>query len=881
MHQTPPNPSSSAPNQRYTLQFERFSAFVEEYTSLLSLGGMFLKTEEPSPVGSIIAFDVKLTDGYRLFQGSGEVVWIRYRTVGPGQESGVGVRFQALDESGRELILKILEEQVKGGGEPFDVDEVPPDGVDEMGTASLGVPETGAPETGLLETGVPGTGVPDTGVPETGVPETGVPEIPHPVDGALLSVAPSGSDPIGDFSEEATLVTQRENLGLGPSQGLDFSSPWEKLPEDVPSGLLDAGTDALSQEEPQPPELTEDITLVGSVRAAPAMPSVSSETPAETAASSEAPELESPFAMGDTDFGEFDDLPDLDAGDDLVLESETEVQFDRTVVGPVGTTSEQPAVAAEGVEFETGPEMALELDDGALPSGASPLGERPIDQPVSPFPTANLEPPGFEPPDLAVNDEPLGSETFGSEPPADPTPTPSLLEGSATAPWPATPGAATPEPDAQAAVDSASAPASSMGTSGEPATGGAGADYMAGLGGVDSDPFATHSPPNLQPPSPSSYSPPTFDEEAMDSVPSDASFGAHDATENLTAVPAIEAPWSGPPDMASLEGAAFGSDASFGVEASAASEATAEVDMSEVVQASPYGMQDYDLEAAPATSGMKATLGKSRWLLVSLVLVLLMAVGFLQRHRLGGWLGIDAADGNATPTVVSLPGQESSDPTDSAPETFSDDGDSVVNANSGADSASDGFASDGFQQVDETVDTRGEVAGSEPRTVDVQGQFPSADVMVSAGSAAPASDPATTSSSGTSTMPPPAAPARRQTAASTGRRATRVVSISARRTSGGTEVVVELDGRLDAADVIYDALGYNPQREQIRLVGIDLPFEHGTVAVGTSEIVQVRTGLHAAPSGESELRLVFDLAAGGFSAGDYRLSGDRLEISVR
>ncbi len=115
------------PQSRIELVFEKFSSFVEGYGANLSLGAMFLETEDLRPVDSVVDFEIKLTDGFRLIQGLGEVAWVRQQAAGSELPAGMAVRFQALDDKGRELVLKMLEEQVRGGGEPFDVDDVPED----------------------------------------------------------------------------------------------------------------------------------------------------------------------------------------------------------------------------------------------------------------------------------------------------------------------------------------------------------------------------------------------------------------------------------------------------------------------------------------------------------------------------------------------------------------------------------------------------------------------------------------------------------------------------------------------------------------------------------------------------------------------------------
>lgn len=813
MHENPPPSSHPVPTQRYILQFDRFSAFVEEYTSLLSLGGMFLKSEEPSEVGSTIAFDVKLADGYRLFQGAGDVVWVRRDTAGPGRESGMGVRFQALDEDGRELILKILEEQVKGGGEPFDVDEVPADALDAPAAALSPPPAVATPVV-----------VPE---PAAEVAPVGWETAPEPASG-LRAIDDVG----GDLSEEATLVTQRSHLGLGPSQGVDFASPWEQLPEEVPGGLLDESAAATppgpATPSAAPPAAAAIDDLIGGED-----PPLVTHPLAQSQAvvqrdDGATPGFESPFAMGPTDLTEFDELPELDAGDDLVLEADAEVQFDQTMAGQgasVEAASERPSY--DGVEFETGPEMALDL-----------------------APSDGLEPPVAEAPPTA--------EGLSQQSP--------MVEGLSTAPW----------------------------------------DVAASLASSEADPFATHPPPvagdpgALQLPQLSATDPPA---DAIDGpsapdpvIPMVPEFSdpiqpepAHDATENLAPASVVEptGPWTDSPE-ASVEGAAFGDHASFSAQASPPVEPTATVDMADAIHASPYAgedldVQDYDLDGPPARPGLAARLGKAKWLLASLALILLVVLGFSQRHLLGRWLGIDGAAGNATPAVASLPSRGSD-------AEFAADGDDggggdvtgdegltsdVSTADAGVlgDGASDGdsgalASSPGFDGDPSPGNDRG--GATETAGADTLGASSTAPP-----SAATTLPPASGNRGGRSGGSAAGATATGVTTA------TEVVAIAARRGQGSTEVIVTFDGEISDRDVVHDALGYNPEREQIRLLGIGLPFRQGTVAVGTAELVQVRTGLHAAGDGTSELRLVFDLASSGLSVSDYRVLGDRLQITVR
>lgn len=105
------------------LEFEKFSGFITEYSSNISEGGIFIKMNDPKPPGSIVSFEFKLSDNFKLIQGIGEVVWSRERTDSDDRPAGMGIRFQDLDSQSRELIRTMISNYVKRGGEPFNLEE--------------------------------------------------------------------------------------------------------------------------------------------------------------------------------------------------------------------------------------------------------------------------------------------------------------------------------------------------------------------------------------------------------------------------------------------------------------------------------------------------------------------------------------------------------------------------------------------------------------------------------------------------------------------------------------------------------------------------------------------------------------------------------------
>ena len=82
--------------------------FMRDYAVNISLGGMFIRTREPHPEGSMIYLQFRLKDGSKLIEGLGKVVH-----VNPPSHAvpGMGVEFVNLDDSSKLLISEIIEER--------------------------------------------------------------------------------------------------------------------------------------------------------------------------------------------------------------------------------------------------------------------------------------------------------------------------------------------------------------------------------------------------------------------------------------------------------------------------------------------------------------------------------------------------------------------------------------------------------------------------------------------------------------------------------------------------------------------------------------------------------------------------------------------------
>jgi len=270
------------------LQFDRFRGFVEEFSANLSLGGMFIRTDEPGEIGDEMPIEFRLGEDYELIRGKGRVVWARQEALDDEHPAGMGIRFLELTPGSRELIFKLVERRVREGGEPFDLEaeaeilddlpqrppdpgpapervlsetapgapvleavaeetamsaetplpEPPPDeadGVDEEFDPWAEplpdlVPEletATAPEATAPETTAPESTAPETTVPETTAPEASTPEIPLPEFTSPESTAPGSTAPDAIERKSTASHDDREPFYLGDGPGAGPGDPDE------------------------------------------------------------------------------------------------------------------------------------------------------------------------------------------------------------------------------------------------------------------------------------------------------------------------------------------------------------------------------------------------------------------------------------------------------------------------------------------------------------------------------------------------------------------------------------------------------------------------------------------------------------------------------
>jgi molecular chaperone DnaK len=107
--------------------------------------------------------------------------------------------------------------------------------------------------------------------------------------------------------------------------------------------------------------------------------------------------------------------------------------------------------------------------------------------------------------------------------------------------------------------------------------------------------------------------------------------------------------------------------------------------------------------------------------------------------------------------------------------------------------------------------------------------------------------------------------------------ATGVDRITFEKAFGGTDVILWGNGAIRSRSYVRSRIEGNPPRELIRISGIKRPAPAARLAVGTPEVLQVRTGLHAG----DELHVVLDLAGPKVTVTGVEEGENRLRIHLQ
>ena len=89
------------------LRYDRTGQAVSARAADLSMEGMFVVSDEPKPIGTLVQFEFDTGSASEMVQGLGDVVWVR-NEADVDRESGMGIQFRYVDPQSREHILSIV-----------------------------------------------------------------------------------------------------------------------------------------------------------------------------------------------------------------------------------------------------------------------------------------------------------------------------------------------------------------------------------------------------------------------------------------------------------------------------------------------------------------------------------------------------------------------------------------------------------------------------------------------------------------------------------------------------------------------------------------------------------------------------------------------------
>jgi type IV pilus assembly protein PilZ len=87
--------------------FKSSRELVTSYMRNISKGGVFIQTEEPLDLGTVLALTFQLPGQENLIKIKGKVVW--YNPAGGIQNSGMGVQFTEMPEEDRHILEGFIE----------------------------------------------------------------------------------------------------------------------------------------------------------------------------------------------------------------------------------------------------------------------------------------------------------------------------------------------------------------------------------------------------------------------------------------------------------------------------------------------------------------------------------------------------------------------------------------------------------------------------------------------------------------------------------------------------------------------------------------------------------------------------------------------------
>jgi len=104
------------------LAYGSVDEFVERFAVNMSRGGLFIRTRDPRPVGTLLALEIRLQTGETVIRAQGVVRWVQKPEGGtparPPLAPGMGIQFTQLDEASRSVVDRMVSLREKRGLAP-------------------------------------------------------------------------------------------------------------------------------------------------------------------------------------------------------------------------------------------------------------------------------------------------------------------------------------------------------------------------------------------------------------------------------------------------------------------------------------------------------------------------------------------------------------------------------------------------------------------------------------------------------------------------------------------------------------------------------------------------------------------------------------------
>lgn len=102
--------TQEVPIVRIQLRYPDEGVFIQRFAPNVTRGGIFLASRAPHPVGTLIVFEVALTQGPPILHGTGKVTWVReYDPEEPQRAHGMGVQFLQVAPTCKPMLDRLLD----------------------------------------------------------------------------------------------------------------------------------------------------------------------------------------------------------------------------------------------------------------------------------------------------------------------------------------------------------------------------------------------------------------------------------------------------------------------------------------------------------------------------------------------------------------------------------------------------------------------------------------------------------------------------------------------------------------------------------------------------------------------------------------------------